>query len=119
VRVLVVDDSNHIRLLLAVHIEMDEHLELSGQACNGRDGVDQAVAQRPDAVILDQEMPILDGLGALREIREALPDATIVMYSSADPALREQALQLGANAFFQKGTHDPAQIMEYLVEARR
>lgn len=113
-----VDDSDHIRQLLALHIEMEDVLQLCGEAVDGSQAVDKALRDRPDAIILDQEMPVLDGLGALRQIRPALPDATIVMFSSASAAtVRRTALELGADAFFQKAADDIGRVIAYLVSA--
>lgn len=65
-RVLVVDDSHHVRKLLAWHIEKATGLELCGEAVDGAQGVDLAVEMRPDVIILDQEMPVWTGLARWR-----------------------------------------------------
>lgn len=116
-RVLVVDDSDHIRRLVAAHIHEAHGLQLCGEASDGAQGVASAAKLRPDVIILDQEMPVLDGLGALEKLRAALPGAVIVMFSSADdPTVRQRAMASGADAFFEKGPHDLAHLMTFLVE---
>jgi len=69
VRVLVIDDSAFMRKVISQMIQDTPGLEVVGQARNGRDGVEQAQKLKPDLITLDIEMPVLDGLGALREIR--------------------------------------------------
>ena len=68
---------------------------------------------RPDIVVLDVAMPLLNGVEALARIREIAPETKVIMYSSTPPA-RAAALQHGAFAYLEKGS-DP----EHLVEAAR
>ena len=118
-RVLVIDDSDHIRQMLSWHIASREDLAMCGEAEHGAAGVEAALASRPDVIILDQEMPVLDGLGALAQLRAQLPEATIVMFSSAaDPSVRVRALHLGADAFFEKGPQELIRLMTFLTAAR-
>lgn len=98
-RVLIVDDSAFMRSAIRRILESEKGITIVGEARNGQEGVDQAKALKPDVVTLDVEMPVLDGLGALRLIRN-LPDAPAVLMCSSltaqgsDAAL--QALSLGA-----------------------
>lgn len=111
-RVLVVDDSAFMRKVISRIIEAAPELEVAGVAKNGREGVEMAQRLRPDLITLDIEMPELDGLGALRQIRLKCRDHApgVVMCSSLTTegsveALR--ALRLGAADVIAK---DPATV---------
>ena len=98
-RVLVVDDSAVVRGLVARWIEADQRLELAATCANGELGVKRAGELQPDLVVLDIEMPRMDGLTALPLILKAAPKARVVMASTltrkgAEVTLR--ALSLGA-----------------------
>lgn len=77
-RVLVVDDTEMIRELLAMLISEDKRFELVGEAGNGQEGIWAAGRLEPDVVFLDVSMPIKTGLEAAPEIAKLLPSATII-----------------------------------------
>jgi CheY-like chemotaxis protein len=104
-RVVIVDDTEDVRLLLRMTLNIDGRFELVGTAVNGREGIEVCREQQPDGVILDVMMPVLDGISALPEIRAACPGARIVMLSANDhPDLVRGALAGGADAFVTKGS---------------
>lgn len=102
-RVLIADDAAEIRLLLRMYLTGNK-LEVVGEATNGKEAVDIAATQQPDAVILDLAMPVMDGLEAIPLIKQASPESKIVVLSGfdADRAART-ALDLGAERYLQKG----------------
>jgi two-component system chemotaxis response regulator CheB len=105
IRVLIVDDSATIRGLLSATLEADPDLKVVGAAANGRIGIDIIPSVSPDIVLLDVEMPVLDGIETLREIRQIAPKLPVVMFSSltergAKPTL--DALLAGANDYAAK-----------------
>ena len=105
IRVLVVDDSVVIRRLLTTIIDADPDLEVAGIAQNGRIALQRIRQLDPDIVTLDVEMPELDGLGTLRELRVDHPQLPVVMFSTltergADATL--SALALGASDYVTK-----------------
>jgi len=102
--VLIVDDAVEIRQLLHMTLELDGRFEVVGEAENGQEGVDLAADLRPDLVVLDVEMPVLDGMAALPELRRVVPHAQVVMYSSAPADLEESALAAGAAGYRVKGS---------------
>jgi DNA-binding NarL/FixJ family response regulator len=112
-RVLHVDDSPQMRHWLEIAVDGAPDLTVVGAAIDGQQGVEMAVDLRPDVIVLDQQMPTLDGLDALPLIRQAVPDARVVMWCN-DPMIRERALEAGAADFIVKG--DP---LEQLVMALR
>ena len=68
IRLLVVDDQELVRAGLRLILSADDDLEIVGEASDGRAGVEAAAALRPDVVLMDVRMPVLDGIGATREI---------------------------------------------------
>ena len=98
-RVLIVDDSSFMRSAIRRILAADSSITVVGEARNGREAVEQTKALRPDVMTLDVEMPVLDGLGALKEITK-LPGAPAVLMCSSltaegsDAALK--SLSLGA-----------------------
>ncbi len=105
IRVLVADDSAVLRRLISTVIDGEADMEVVGTAENGRTAVEQAKALRPDVITLDVEMPILDGLGALKEIRAIQPTTPIIMFSTLTEqgsATTLEALSHGASDFVAK-----------------
>lgn len=103
-RVLVVDDAVVMRRLLAQVLEEDPDLTVV-TAPNGRIGLAKLVQATPDAVVLDIEMPELDGLGTLRELRTTHPDLPVIMFSSLTErgaAATLEAMSLGASDYVTK-----------------
>ncbi len=99
INVLLVDDSAVIRGALARILENDPGIKIVSSVANGEMGVSAAKRHRPDIVILDIEMPVMDGLSALPEIMKASPDTKVIMFSSlteqgADVSMK--AMSLGA-----------------------
>lgn len=82
IRVLVVDDSVVIRRLLTEILSQDPEIELAGTAPNGRIALAKLPQVNPDIVTLDIEMPELDGLATLPELRKAYPRLPVIMFST-------------------------------------
>ena len=82
IRVLVVDDSAVMRRAITTTLAKDPRIEIAGTANNGRAALDALTLVRPDVVTLDIEMPEMDGLAALREIRKTHPRLPVIMFSS-------------------------------------
>ncbi|MFK8024017.1 MAG: chemotaxis response regulator protein-glutamate methylesterase [Ilumatobacter sp.] len=81
-RILLVDDSVVIRGLLSRFIDAEPDLEVASTAADGRAGVQKAKALSPDLIVLDVEMPVMNGLEALREIRVFDKKTPIIMFST-------------------------------------
>src|SRR2546423_1779682 len=101
-RILVVDDAVVIRRLLTDALSSDPALEVVGTAANGRIALAKMSQVNPDIVILDIEMPEMDGLATLKELRKTYPRLPVIMFS----ALTERgakatldALALGATDY--------------------
>lgn len=107
VRVLVVDDSPFIHKAITRALSGDEY-EICGFAKNGREGVEMHSSTNPDIVTMDVTMPVLDGLGAAREILAEKPDARIIMLSAmGDEEILSEAKSLGIRDFLQKPFKSP------------
>ncbi len=106
-RVLVIDDSALYRKIVRSVLEQIPGVEVIGTAANGRFALERILADRPDVVTLDLEMPELDGLGLLRELRARKIDLAAIVISSLTATGAQatgEALQLGAFDFVLKPT---------------
>ena len=117
IRVLVVDDHDSLRDLFALCLSFEEDLELVGTAEDGLAGIEQAVALQPDVIVLDDHLPLLDGVDVLPALLRAVPDATVIMYSAwSDVGLMALARARGAGSYLVKGRDDVADVV---AEVRR
>ena len=110
-KVLVVDDSTFYRRRVREILDGDRELEVVGEARNGRDALEKAEALKPDVITMDVEMPVMDGISAVKAIMEKRP-TPILMFSSlthhgAQATL--DALEAGALDFLPKKFEDIAQ----------
>jgi DNA-binding NarL/FixJ family response regulator len=104
IRVLIADDLEHVRQGLRTVLELVDDLEVVGEAGTGLEAVQQTERLEPDVVLIDLEMPGLDGVDATRRIKSRHPNIGIVMLTIYDdPKNRERAARAGADAFFKKG----------------
>lgn len=104
-RVLVVDDAVVMRRLVSQIIDEDPDLCVAGTAANGRIALAKLNQVAPDAVVLDVEMPELDGLGTLRELRAVRPELPVIMFSTLTErgaATTLEAMALGASDYVTK-----------------
>ena len=99
-RVVLADDDSLIRTAIDAILRPVADIDLIGQAADGRAAIDLATRHRPDVVLLDIQMPVLDGLAALREIRRLVPTAQIVVLTTfGEDEYVTQALTAGAAGF--------------------
>jgi len=103
VRVLVVDDHSLLRTGVANIINQEPDLEVVAEAANGRDAIDAFLVHHPDVVLMDLRMPGMEGVEAIRRIRELDPQALVVVLTTydADEDIA-RALQAGAKAYILK-----------------
>lgn len=105
IRILIVDDSVVIRKLLAETLSQDPTLEVVGTASDGRIGLAKTAQLHPDLVTLDVEMPVMNGLETLAELRKLYPKLPVVMFSTLTEhgaAATLDALTLGASDYATK-----------------
>ncbi len=104
-RVLLVDDAVVVRKALSLAIAQDRDLEVAGTAVNGRVALAKFPGLKPDIVLLDFEMPEMDGLATVRELRKIDTRVPIIMFSSLTEhgaAVTLEALSLGATDYVTK-----------------
>jgi DNA-binding NarL/FixJ family response regulator len=82
IRVLVADDHPVVRAGLAALLASAADIEVVGQAPDGAAAVALAVAERPDVVLMDLRMPVLDGVGATARLREEAPDVRVLVLTT-------------------------------------
>lgn len=105
IRVLIVDDSTVIRRLLSDALAVDPAIEIAGIAANGKIALSKIPQINPDVITLDMEMPEMDGLTTLVEIRKLYPKLPVIMFSTLTQRGAEStfdALALGANDYVTK-----------------
>src|SRR5262245_15907569 len=103
-KILLVDDEAHVRKFVSLIVHSLGAPTVI-EASNGLEAVDLYRREKPDLVLLDVNMPILDGIGTLREIRKIDPDAVVVMLTSlANRQTVEESIELGASNYIRKDT---------------
>lgn len=108
ITVLVVDDSGFFRRRVCELLSSDERIKPIGTACNGREAVEKAIELKPDVITMDYEMPVLDGISAVREIMQKAP-APVLMFSSLThegARITLGALEAGAIDYLPKNFED-------------
>lgn len=121
VSVLVVDDSGFFRKRLTEILNASDGIQVIGVASNGREGVEMAEKLRPDVITMDYEMPVMDGISAVREIMKTRP-VPVLMFSSLtyDGArVTLDALEAGAVDFLPKNFEDIAKDSSELQKILR
>lgn len=102
-RVLIADDSQAIRLSLRTLLNIIPGVEFVGEATNGQEAVEMVALLRPDIVLMDALMPIINGVQATSQIIEAYPDVRVLMLSVySNEFLISEAMKNGANGFLPK-----------------
>ena len=117
IRILIVDDSVVIRRLLSDTLSADRALEVVGVASDGRIALAKISLLKPDLITLDVEMPVMDGLETLAELRKLYPKLPVIMFSTLTErgtAATIEALALGASDYASKPSNSgsPAVAIE-------
>lgn len=105
IRVLVVDDHEIVREGLRTILAMESDIELLGEARDGVEAVEKALALSPDVILMDLAMPHMDGIQAIREIKTQKPDIRVLVLTSfAEDSQVFPAIEAGALGFMLKDT---------------
>ncbi|WP_342653202.1 chemotaxis response regulator protein-glutamate methylesterase [Pseudomonas sp. F3-2] len=122
VKVLVVDDSGFFRRRVSEILSSDSTIQVVGTATNGREAIDQALALKPDVITMDYEMPMMDGITAVRHIMQRCPTPVLMFSSLTHEGARVtlDALDAGAVDFLPKNFEDisrnPEKVKQMLCE---
>ena len=115
IRILIADDHALLRRGLATLLGFNKDIAVVGDAKNGEEAVNAAIKLKPDVVVMDLSMPVMDGVEATRQIREALPDTHVIILTSYSTSVDvSRAMDAGASGAFVKDAED-----ERLVDAIR
>ena len=110
IRVLIVDDHGVVREGLRTFLDLQDGIEVVGEAADGEQGIEQAELLAPDVILMDLVMPKLDGVGAMRELRRRASDThVIVLTSFLDDDRLMPAIQAGAAGYLLKDV-EPAEL---------
>jgi two-component system nitrate/nitrite response regulator NarL len=102
-RILIADDHPIIRKHVRGILERQSHFRVCGEAYDGADAIEEAKRLKPDVVVLNVSMPILNGMDAARKMKAELPEMAIVILSSnADKHYVDEAKKIGAHAYVAK-----------------
>jgi len=113
VRVLIVDDQEPFRSAARLVVGLTDGFEVSGEAASGESAVSMASELSPDLILMDINLPGIDGLEATRQIVQAQSSAKVIVMSTYEPDEYEQrAIEAGAVAFMSKSDLDPDTLLE-------
>ncbi len=119
IRILLVDDQDLFRGAIGILIDGQPDMTVVGQANNGLKAVEQAHALDPDLIVMDVEMPVMNGVEATRLIREQLPHIKIVMLTVSEPDDHLfDAIRFGAHGYLLKDLR-PDQLFDLLRSVMR
>jgi len=122
VKVLVVDDSGFFRRRVSEILSSDTTIQVVGTATNGKEAIDQALALKPDVITMDYEMPMMDGITAVRHIMQRCPTPVLMFSSLTHEGARVtlDALDAGAVDYLPKNFEDisrnPEKVKQMLCE---
>ncbi len=122
VKVLVVDDSGFFRRRVSEILSSDPNIQVVGTATNGREAIDQVLALKPDVITMDYEMPMMDGITAVRQIMQRCPTPVLMFSSLTHEGARVtlDALDAGAVDYLPKNFEDisrnPDKVKQLLCE---
>ena len=122
VKVLVVDDSGFFRRRVSEILGADPNIQVVGTATNGREAIEQAQALKPDVITMDYEMPMMDGITAVKNIMQRCPTPVLMFSSLTHEGARVtlDALDAGAVDFLPKNFEDisrnPEKVKQLLCE---
>jgi CheY-like chemotaxis protein len=111
-RVLVADDSPLIRKMLCRLFEHEDDYDICAEAENGQEAIELALKHRPDLIILDFAMPVLNGLDAARQLKKTMPEVPIILFTHHARAITLIETNVNVARVVSKG--DPASLMGHV-----
>jgi len=105
ISILLVDDHSVVRQGLRMFLSLDPDLQVVGEASNGAEGIEQAHRLKPDVVLMDLVMPVMDGITAIGHLRQELPDVEVIALTSVlEDDKVVGAIRAGATGYLLKDT---------------
>ena len=114
IRVLIVDDSDFVRDGMRIILSVDERFAVVGCASNGKEAIDLAERNPVDVVLMDIQMPVMDGIEATRRIVQEQLGKVLILTTFDESELVEQAMNYGASGYLIKN-HTPDQLKNMLI----
>ena len=121
--VLVVDDNEFIRRSLCKVFTSEADFDVCGEAENGREAIEKALELRPDLIVMDLSMPVMNGIEAARALKGLLPTVPLIIFSAYSDVFSEnEARSAGVAALVSKSDHvsvliDKARVLFYPAAA--
>ncbi len=109
IRVIIVDDSDFVREGMKIILSVDEEFSVVGCAANGMEAVELAKETKPDVVLMDLQMPVMDGIEATKQIVEADCGKVLILTTFDDYDLVRRSIENGAKGYLIKN-HTPEQL---------
>ncbi len=118
IRVLIVDDHAVVREGLRTFLELQEGIAIAGEAADGLEAVELAAQLQPDVILMDLVMPKLDGVGAMRALRERSPRSRVIVLTSfLDDERLMPAIEAGADGYLLKDV-EPSELARAIRTAQ-
>lgn len=119
VRILIVDDHAVVRQGLITFLELQEEIEVVGEASNGKEAIQKVLELAPDVVLMDLVMPVMDGLTAIKQIKQLRPSTEVIALTSfADDEKVFTAIRSGATGYLLKDVQ-PNDLVKAVLAADR
>jgi len=118
IRVLIVDDADRVRENLRTLLPLVGDIQIAGEACDGREAVCLAADLQPDVILMDLEMPVMDGCEAARQIKAGYPASRVIALTiHEDETYRCKAFQAGVDIFL--GKSSPLEMLAAAILERK
>jgi len=111
---MIVDDNSHARQALTVYLSQQEGVRVIAQASSGLEAVSLAERKHPDIILMDLQMPLMDGLEATRAVKKSWPEIKVIVLT-LHPNFEEDAYLAGADRFLVKGC-SVSEMMKTILE---
>ena len=104
--ILIVDDNAYVRQMICEAFKRESDFEVCGEAENGKEAIDKALALHPELIVLDLSMPVMNGLDAARELKNRMPSVPLLMFTLyVDTHLEAEARSAGMADVVSKSKH--------------
>lgn len=113
IKVIIADDSDFVRDGMRIILSVDEEFEVLGCAKNGKEALDLAMKEKADVILMDIQMPVMDGIEATKEIVKRKLGKVLILTTFDEDELVEKAIRNGADGYLIKN-HTPEQLKQMI-----